>query len=377
MNNDECGVAKIARVGRVAFCQFLKHHFPCTSKNYLCAAPYKRALHEAVICRAIFIVHSSLFIAPVIQFYKNINRQTVEVSGADGANWINVLPPFQDAEMTSLARALNLDRDLLKDTIDIEERARYEEDEGAKFIILKTPVENNSLNESDAYYITIPVSIVITERAQVVTINSFENVAIKRFLGTFAKRHPERPNMMVLKLFDKVVLDFMEVLKEINHRRNVLEQKLYDSNRNVELLHLMRIQKSLVYISTALRSNQLLLTKMARTRFLGADEDEQEYLDDLIIEFSQAQEMADNYTNILTSTLDSYASIINNNMNVVIKRLTSITIMISIPTLVASFFGMNVGVPWEGQHIGFVWALVISLVLAVVAAVYFSRRRWF
>ena len=313
----------------------------------------------------------------MIQFYKNVNQQTVEVTSAEGANWINVLPPFQDAEMSSLSRALNLDRDLLKDTQDIEERARFEEDEGAKFIILKTPVENNSLNESDAYYITIPVSIIITERAQVVTVNSFENVAIRRFLSTFAKRHPERPNMMVLKLFDKVVLDFMEVLKEINHRRNVLEQKLYDSNRNVELLHLMRIQKSLVYISTALRSNQLLLTKMARTKFLGADEDEKEYLDDLIIEFSQAQEMADNYTNILTSTLDSYASIINNNMNVVIKRLTSITIMISIPTLVASFFGMNVRVPWEQQPVGFVWALVISVALAISAALYFSKRRWF
>lgn len=313
----------------------------------------------------------------MIQFYKNINRQTVEVDGADGANWINVLPPFQDAEMTALARTLHLDRDLLKDTQDIEERARFEEDEGAKFIILKTPVENNSLNESDAYFITIPVSIILTERAQVVTINSFENVAIRRFLGTFAKRHPERPNMMVLKLFDKVVLDFMETLKEINHRRNVLEQKLYDSNRNVELFNLMRIQKSLVYISTALRSNQLMLSKMSRTNFLGPSDEEQEYLEDLIIEFSQAQEMADNYTNILTSTLDSYASIINNNMNVVIKRLTSITIMISIPTLVASFFGMNVHVPWQNQPIGFIWAFVISILMAASAAWYFSKRKWF
>ncbi len=313
----------------------------------------------------------------MIQFYKNVNHQTVEVTGAEGANWINVTPPFQDTELSTLARSLKLDRDLLKDTLDIEERARYEEDEGAKFIILKTPVENNSLNESDAYFITIPVSIIITERAQVVTVNSFENVAIRRFLNTFAKRHPERPNMMVLKIFDKVVFDFMEVLKEINHRRNVTEQKLYSANRNEELFNLMRIQKSLVYISTALRSNQLLLSKMARTKFLGADEDEQEYLDDLIIEFSQAQEMADNYTNILTSTLDSYASIINNNMNVVVKRLTSITILISLPTLIASFFGMNVRVPWQGQMRGFWIALAMSVTVAAVMAYIFNRKRWF
>ena len=123
--------------------------------------------------------------------------------------------------------------------------------------------------------------------------------------------------MMVLKIFEKVVLDFMQVLKEINQRRNNFEQKLYDSNRNEELLYLMRIQKSLVYVITALRSNELLLMKMERTNFLNCDEDEREFLSDLIVEFSQALEMANTYTNILNSTLDAFASIINNNMNMV------------------------------------------------------------
>lgn len=313
----------------------------------------------------------------MIQYYKNLNRQTLEIEQAETANWINVSPPFQSDEIDDLSRRLNIPHDFLTDTLDIEERARYEEEEGVRLLILKTPVENKSLNESDAYYITIPIAIIITERNQVVTVNSFENVAIRRFLTTFAKRHPERPNMMVLKVFEKVVMDFMEVLKTINHRRNLFEQKLYDSNRNEELLALMRTQKSLVYLLTALRSNELLLMKMERTNFLNCDEDESEFLGDLIVEFSQAKEMADNYTNILSSTLDAYASIINNNMNLVMKRLTSITIMISLPTLVASFFGMNVLVPYEGEMRGFWIAIAISALVAGVMAFYFNKKRWF
>ena len=313
----------------------------------------------------------------MIQFYKNLNRQTLEIEQAETANWINVSPPFQSQEIDDLSEKLSIPHDFLTDTLDIEERARYELEDGVKLLILKTPVENKSLNESDAYYITIPIAIIITERSQVVTVNSFENVAIRRFLTTFAKRHPERPNMMVLKIFEKVVMDFMEVLKTINHRRNLFEQKLYDSNRNEELLALMRTQKSLVYLLTALRSNELLLMKMERTNFLNCDEDEAEVLSDLIVEFSQAKEMADNYTNILSSTLDAYASIINNNMNLVMKRLTSITIMISLPTLVASFFGMNVKVPFEGEMHGFWFAMAVSALLAALMAFYFNKRRWF
>ena len=116
--------------------------------------------------------------------------------------------------------------------------------------------------------------------------------------------------MMVLKIFEKITSNFMEYLKEINQRSNLLEQKLYDSNRNEELLELMRIQKSLVYFVTALRINEMLMMKMARTNFLKLNEDEKEFLKDLIVDTSQALEMANIYTNILSSTLDAFASII-------------------------------------------------------------------
>src|SRR4029077_13536058 len=126
---------------------------------------------------------------------------------------------------------------------------------------------------------------------------SFENKAIKKFLNTFQHRNPDKINMMVLKIFEKVTSNFQDYLKEINQRRNSLEQKLYDSNRNEELLQLMRIQKSLVYFVTALRSNELLMMKMARTGFLQLSQDEKDFLDDLLIETSQALETSITYSN--------------------------------------------------------------------------------
>jgi magnesium transporter len=209
---------------------------------------------------------------------------------------------------------LEIPIEFLRDSLDIDERPRYEIDDNVRFIVIKTPAENNSFNDSDAFYITIPICIILTHH-QIVTVNSFDNGAIKKFLSTFQKRHPDKRSMMVLKIFEKVVQNFMEYLKEVNHNRNLYEQKLYVSNRNEELLNLMRIQKSLVYFVTALRSNELLMMKMERTNFLQLTDEEREFLNDLIVDTSQALEMANIYTNILSSTLDAYASIISNNLN--------------------------------------------------------------
>jgi magnesium transporter len=168
----------------------------------------------------------------------------------------------------------------------------------------------------------------------------------------------------------------MEYLKEINHRRNLLEQKLYDANRNEELLELVRIQKSLVYFVTALRSNELLMSKMERTNILQLNEDEKEFLHDLIVDCSQALEMANIYTNILSSTLDAFASIIANNQNEVLKRLTSITLILTVPVLIASIYGMNTPIPYKNSPYTFWLPVIISLIILIVVSWnYFKRIR--
>jgi magnesium transporter len=312
----------------------------------------------------------------LIQYFKNINHQTVAIDKPDKGVWVNVLPPLKQEEFTELSIGLDIPLDFLTDSLDIDERTRFEQEDNVKLIVIKTPTENNSFNESDAFYITIPICIILTHN-QIVTVNSFENAAIKKFLSTFQNRHPDNRKMMVLKIIEKVVQNFLDHLKEINQRRNIIEQKLYASNENEQLLELMRIQKSLVYFVTALRSNELLLLKLQRTNFLALSEEELEILNDLIVDNSQALEMSNIYTNILSSTLDAFASIIANNQNEVLKRLSVITIVLTFPVLVASIYGMNVPIPYARSPFAFYIPVFLSLAISLVIGWFFLRKKLF
>ena len=312
----------------------------------------------------------------MIQYFKNINHQIIQTEAPEQGSWVNVLPPLKQEEFTKLADQLEIPIDFLKDSLDIDERTRFEEEDNVRLIVIKTPTENNSFNDSDAFYITIPICIILTQ-SQIVTVNSFENHAIKKFLGSFQNRSSDKKNMMVLKVFEKVVQNFMEHLKEINQRRNILEQKLYKSSRNEYLLQLMRIQKSLVYFVTAIRSNELLFMKLQRTNFLGLSEEEKEFLEDLIVDNSQALEMANIYTNILSSTLDAFASIIANNQNEVLKRLSVITIVLTFPILIASLFGMNVPSGFENSPYAFYVVAFLSFIISLIIGWFFLRKKIF
>lgn len=324
----------------------------------------------------IFTIYPAIFAPPMIQYFKNINHQTIEVDKPENGAWVNILPPLKQEEFTELSDELTIPLDFLTDSLDIDERSRFEEEDNVKLVVIKTPTENNSFNESDAYYITIPICIILTHN-QIVTVNSFENGAIRKFLNTFQNRHPDNRKMMVLKIFEKIIQTYMENLKEINVRRNVLEQKLYAANRNEQLLQLMRIQKSLVYFVTALRSNEMLLMKIDRTNFLGLNEEEKEFLNDLIVDNSQALEMANIYTNILSSTLDAFASIIANNQNEVLKRLSVITIVLTFPVLVASIYGMNVPIPYSQSPYAFYIPVFLSLAISLVIGWFFLKKKIF
>ncbi len=310
----------------------------------------------------------------MIQYFKNINNQTVEIEKPEENVWVNLVPPFKEEEFTELGEKLDIPVEFLRDSLDIDERPRYELAETVRFIVIKTPTENNSFNDSDAYYITIPICIILTNN-NIVTVNSFDNGAIKKFLNSFQKRNTERRNMMVLKVFEKVVQNFMEYLKDINQQRNQFEQKLYTTNRNEELLNLMRMQKSLVYFVTALRSNELLLMKILRTNFLELNEEEKEFLNDTIIDNSQALEMANIYTNILTNTFNAFAGIINNNLNTVVKRLTSITIILLLPALVAFIYWMATA--FRESSSSFYIPVSVALAAAVLLAWYLYKKKWF
>jgi magnesium transporter len=181
----------------------------------------------------------------------------------------------------------------------------------------------------------------------------------------------------VLQMFLRISTQYLKDLKEINRTQREIEKKINISVKNEELLKLLEMEKSLVYFSTSLKSNELMMEKLKRSKFSKMNEEDEDLIDDVIIENRQAIEQTNIHTNIMSGTMDTFASIISNNQNVVIKTLTTITIVLMIPTLVASFYGMNIELPYEKGPYAFVIVLGISLFLSIIGVLYFRKKDLF
>ena len=312
-------------------------------------------------------------------YHKKKGQQIEKLTGPAKGCWINIYPPFNQDELKILSNKLDVPLDYFIDSLDIDERSRYEAEDGVQFIVINIPVKNINEEEHEADYITIPIGIIEVDD-YFITVSAFENEVLDFFLHKNPKpfdsnKHSE----FVLLIFDKVVFYFIHYLKLINNKRNLYERELYDSSRNEELARLMNLQKSLVYFVTTLRDNEMMMLRIQRTNFLKVkgDEELEDLFDDILIDTSQAQDMAQIYTSILNGTMDAFASIISNNMNTIMKRLTSITIILMVPTLVASFYGMNVSVPGGGYPHSFKLILLLSIVLSFLLAWFMMRKRFF
>lgn len=295
--------------------------------------------------------------------------------------WINIHPPFNEENLQALSAELNIPDDFLMDSIDINEKSRYERDEDVKLIVVNTPIPNTEDNtiDSDSLYITIPVGIVLTAD-KIITISSFPNPLMEWFERTVVKNlNSSDRERFVLKIMERNVAYYTHYLKEMNRRITDIEKELYNTTRNDELRKLLDIQKSLVYFVTDIRANEMVIMKMQRTNFLGIQHDEaaEDMMQDIIIDNSQALEMATVYTNILNGTMDAFSSIISNNLNQVMRILTSVTIVLMVPTLVASFYGMNVHLPMEETSYAFPVIIGISVILSFIIVWLFMRKKWF
>lgn len=293
--------------------------------------------------------------------------------------WINVSPPFEPDELESISSEFSIPLDFLTDSLDVDERSRYEREDDVRLILVNTPMLNEIDRENEAMYITAPIGIILTQD-HVLTICPYENPIIQRFIdGRVKGFDPAKEQMFVLQIFEQNVLRFMDSLKKLNLKRNVIEHELYDSSRNAELKQLLRIEKSLVYFVNALGSNELLKIKIKRTDFLrlGENEEESDFFEDIIIDNGQALSMANIYTNILSGTMEAYTSIVSNNLNTFIQRLTVITIILMVPTLVASFFGMNVKLPFESTTGAFYIVLLIAASISLFLVLFFRRKNIF
>ncbi len=315
----------------------------------------------------------------MVHYYNKENGELKEMQNGKAAPWINITPPFSHEELEEVALQFEIPLDFLIDSLDIDERSRYEKEDDVRLIVVNTPVLNNVREINDSLYITVPVGIILTP-GTVITITSHENTVLQMFLeGKVKNFNPSYDAQFVLQILEQNVYRFLSCLKKLNLKRNLIEQELYDSIRNKELKQLLGIEKSLVYFVNTLSSNELLKMKMKRTDFLNIrhDEDKTDLFEDIIIDNSQALEMSNIYTNILNGTMDAYGSIISNNLNITIRRLTLITIILMVPTLVASFYGMNIQMPYQDLDHAFTYIVIVSVVLSLLVVIYFQRKRLF
>ncbi len=320
----------------------------------------------------------------MLKVYRTVDEKLTEITNLEekGA-WICLTAP-SDEELGRVSTCTGVTEEFLRHPLDDEERPRIEVEPGQMLIIVKIPVERRQ-NGSE-FYDTIPLGVIITKE-QVVTVCLEDNLLVQELISggglyTFKKTR------FLLQVLVKTADLYLRYLRQIDKRSSELQQRLSRSMRNEELLQLLEIQKSLVYFTTSLKANGIVMEKLLRTQLVKAEEapasqlvkmypEDEDLLEDVITENKQAIEMSTIYSSILTDTMDAFASLISNNLNIVMKFLTSVTIVLSLPTIVASFYGMNVRLPFQNWPYAFFGVFGITLFFCGVASYILARWRMF
>lgn len=287
--------------------------------------------------------------------------------------WINIENPTNE-EKAYLLDEIKIPEAFYNDIEDIDERPRIEVENDWTFIILRIPYKNNDLRNP---YTTIPLGVIFKDDI-FVTISFYSTDLIADFIKYSNKKGIEKNDNFdfIFRILLSSSVWFLKYLKQINLEIKNAENTLEKSIRNEDLQTLFSIEKSLVYFTTSLRSNDILLHRLKNLKMVKNNIDE-ELIEDVEIELRQAIETANIFSDILTGMMDAYASVISNNLNIVMKRLTSISIVLMIPTLIASLYGMNVPNALQNNPNGFVIVIFLSIIVAVVGIILFLKKKWF
>ncbi len=310
----------------------------------------------------------------MILSFLNGGNKFEPTTSMDEAFWIHLDEP-ESGEIEQIVANYDIPEDYITDLKDADENSRMDYEDGIIHIIIRVPVFFKH-KSAKIPFATVPVGFIILPD-KVISVSYFDNEVLSAFL-----EGKNRPFSITLQRFILTVslrnsIYYLRFLKEINRRTNKIEDDLHQSMRNKELIKLLRLEKSLVYFTTSLKSNEIILERLQRSRWLQNDPEGEDMIEDVIIENKQAIEMANIYSDILAGMMDAFASIISNNLNVVMKFLTSITIIIALPTLIASLYGMNVKLPFQNNPFAFILVLGLSTILVLVLIIIFIRKKYF
>ena len=307
----------------------------------------------------------------------NTNVQTnefEEIKEFKKGAWINLVNP-SEMEIKKVCESINIQEEFIRDALDFEEKARIdkEEDDNTTLFVVDVPIVEKT--EENEIYTTMPLGMIVVRDDFFLTVSLRKNKIIesfeKRKIKNFQTYKKTRFIFQILYLNSSYYLNY---LKQINKETEIAEYILKNSMKNKELLKLLSLEKSLVYFTTSLKSNELVMEKTLRGKIVKLYEEDEEILEDAITENRQAIEMAQIYSNILNGTMDAYASIISNNLNGVMKFLTSVTIILAVPTMISSFWGMNVNLPFQSSPIGFLIMLLIAIIMTLCVTFWLNKK---
>jgi len=299
--------------------------------------------------------------------------ETVDTPG-DGS-WIRLTCPTE-AELSHIAETCRLPMEFLKAALDEEERPRIDAEDNVVLIVLDVPMITD--NEGIRTLSTLPLGIIIAE-TMVVTVCSSHTPILDDFIaGKVRHFHTAKKTRFLFQIFYRNASAYLQHLRQIEKTISRIEVELHRSMKNEELFRMMELEKSLIYFSTSLKSNEAVLERILRTKPLKMYDDDAEFLEDVIIENKQAMEMSQIYLHILNGMTGAFATIISNNLNIVMKFLASITIIIAIPTMIASFYGMNVAdIPLSKAPLSFEIIFGISFMCSIVLGLFMWRKKFF
>ena len=313
----------------------------------------------------------------MIRIFKTEDGAMHEKEEMQPGCWIALTNPTA-SEIIDIADTYQIDPDHLRAPLDEEERSRIEVEDEYTLILVDIP----SIEERNGkdWFVTIPLAI-ITTKDVLITVCLEETPVLTSFMdGRVRDFHTFMKTRFILQILYKNATQFLQYLRIIDKKSEVIERKLHQSQKNEELIELLELEKSLVYFTTFLRSNEVVLEKLLRIEKIKKYPEDTDLLEDVIVENKQAIEMANIYSGILSGTMDAFASVISNNLNIVMKFLATVTIVLSIPTMIASFYGMNVnshGMPFADSPYGFAIVLGLTLLLSLFVAYIFNKKDLF
>ena len=299
-------------------------------------------------------------------------NETKKVKKYQKGNRINLVSPSEE-EIKEVCKNVNISQDFIRYALDYEEKARIdiEDEDNTTLFVIDVPVLEK---EGDTLiYSTMPIGIITVRDDFLITVSIKKNEIIQKLTKNKNIVTYKKSRFILQILYSNASL-YLELLKKINKETEIAESVLKNSMKNKELLKLLSLEKSLVYFTTSLKSNEIVMEKTMRGKIIKLYEEDEDLLEDAITENKQAIEMAKIYSDILNGTMDAYASIISNNLNRVMKYLTSITIILAIPTMVSSFWGMNVPVPMQKNPFGFIIILIFSILITLMATLWLSKK---